>query len=74
MKDTKIQPRWSKRKIDEAYDHMKPYFKEDTKLQTMCAECPHFKSANHSYAECKGKMCFTFYLAYEYLEWSSSYD
>ena len=71
MQNTKIKPRYSQKQIDEAYQHMHPYLKEDKKLQTMCKNCPHYKGTDHNYDACLDKMCFTFYLAYE--EWYGSW-
>ena len=42
-------------------------------LREMCQNCEAYAGIEHDYAECKGKMCFNFYLAFEYLEWGNAF-
>ena len=71
-----VKPRWCSRKLEEAYDHIKPYLK-DTKstqpLRAMCQNCSKYNGKDHDFTACRNEPCFMFYLAYEYLEWSGSY-
>ena len=72
-----IQPQYCKRVLQESYEHIKPYLnnmRETKELRMMCRQCPHYHGKDHDYDTCKNKPCFQFYLAYEYLEWSKSYD
>ena len=47
----------------------------DTKeLREMCKNCEAYCGKTHDYSECRGKWCYKFWLAYRYLEWSSSWE
>ena len=43
--------------------------KKDTERQLNEA----YSGTERDYAECKGRMCFNFYLAFDYLEWSNAF-
>ena len=68
--------RTTEQKINECYEHILPYLKDENcskELRKMCDKCESYCGAEHDYVECKDNQCFKFYLAYEYLEWSGSY-
>lgn len=43
-------------------------------LREMCKNCEEYSGGNHDYRECRDKWCYKFWLAYRYLEWSSSWE
>ena len=57
--------------LEEAYQHIKPYLKYQVELPEMCKHCERYCGKNHDYDECTDMMCFKFYLAYVYLDWSN---
>lgn len=62
------------RQLKESYNHIKPYLKTCCpELEKMCSKCEKYCGKEHDYEECKDEMCFKFFLAFEYLEWSNSY-
>ena len=61
-------------KLEEAYEHIKPYLSSQNMLKEMCKNCEFYCGKNHDYEECRNKACFKCYLAYEYLRWSTSYE
>ena len=64
-------------KIEEAYEHIEPYLDDEEcteDLREMCKYCENYCGKKHNYKNCENMMCFKFYLAYEYLRWSSSYE
>ena len=66
----------TERQLNAAYHHMLNYFddKESTEeLREMCQNCEAYAGLEHDYTECKGRMCFNFYLAFEYLEWDNAF-
>lgn len=66
----------TERNLEEAYNHIKPYLsdKDCTKeLREMCKNCEAYYGDEHDYTECRNRMCFKFFLAFEYLNWSNSY-
>ena len=60
--------------IEEAYNHIKPYIKDDKELPEMCKNCEHWCGKDHDYDECRDNQCFKFYLAYVYLDWTNNSD
>ena len=76
MYDEYISARYHKtqQKIKETYRHLEQYLDEYETLKLMCQNCKHYDGNNHDYELCLDKMCFTFFLAFEYLEWSSSWE
>jgi len=62
------------RKLQEAYDHIKPYMKEQKSLSELCKQCEGWMGGYHDYEECRDKMCFKCWLAMVYLEWETSYE
>lgn len=67
----------TERKIKESYDHMKDYLDDlecTEELRDMCKHCERYCGKEHNYEHCKDMMCFKFYLAFEYLEWSGTYE
>ena len=42
-------------------------------LREMCQHCEAYAGIKHDYTECKGKMCFNFYLAFVDLEWRNAF-
>lgn len=66
----------TERNLEEAYNHIKNYMKhEDTteELKEMCSVCELYSGSEHDYEECRNKMCFKFWLAFQYLEWSNAF-
>ena len=66
-----------KRKLNEAYSHIKPYMDEPEEvgeLHEMCKHCERWSGKEHDYKECEDMMCFKFWLAYEYLCWETSWE
>lgn len=63
-----------KRKLQEAEEHIEPYIKEQKCLREMCKRCEQYCGKDHDYHECKDMWCYKFYLAYVYLEWSTSFE
>lgn len=64
----------TKYQLKESYNHIKPYLNSCCpELKTMCEKCERYCGKDHDYEECKEEMCFKFFLAFEYLEWSNSY-
>ena len=63
-----------KRKLSEAYAHIKPYIKDEMELKSMCKNCERYMGDNHDSNECYNIPCFQFYLAYVYLRWDTSYE
>ena len=71
-----FQERDTERQLNEAYNHMLNYFKDEEcteELREMCQNCEAYSGTEHDYTECKGRMCFNWYLACEYLEWSNTF-
>ena len=60
--------------MEEAYVHIKPYLKSQLELVEMCKYCEKYCGKEHDYEHCKEMMCFKFYLAYEYLNWTNNSD
>ena len=69
-----IRHRRTQQKIKETYHHLEQYLDEDETLKLMCQKCKYHDENNHNYELCLDKMCFTFFLAFEYLEWLSSWE
>lgn len=66
----------TERNIQECYEHIEQYLKNDTttaELRKMCAHCKKYCGKEHDFIECKDMMCFKFWLAYEYLKWCNSF-
>ena len=61
-------------RIEECYNHIMPYIKEEDELKEMCKNCGNWCGENHDYTECKNMMCFKFYLCFAYLEWMESWE
>ena len=64
----------TKQQIEESYNHIKPYLKDDTERRDMCLRCECYMAPEHDYEDCRDMPCFRFYLAYKYLEWLNSSD
>lgn len=62
------------RKIEESYNHIKPYLKEQTILKDMCSHCARYCGKQHNYEECLDMPCFKCFLGYSYLEWATSWE
>lgn len=63
--------------MKESYEHIKPYLNDldcTKELREMCKHCESFCGNKHNYEDCKDMMCFKFYLAFEYLDWSNGYN
>ena len=66
----------TKRQLEETYKHMSNYMKDEestAELREMCKYCERYCGMEHDYKECRDMMCFKFWLAFEYLEWSNSW-
>lgn len=66
----------TERNLEEAYKHISNYMKhEETteELREMCSVCELYSGPEHDYEECRNKMCFKFWLAFQYLEWSNAF-
>lgn len=63
-----------KRKLNDAYEHAMPYIEEYKILTAMCRRCERYMGKGHDYADCKNEPCFECFLAYAYLEWTTSYE
>lgn len=62
--------------INETYSHIESYLydlKSTEELREMCKNCEAYCGEQHNYEECRDKMCFKFFLAFRYLEWSNSF-
>ena len=66
----------TKIKLLETELHMKNYMDEENteELRKMCSRCEKYCGAEHDYKDCREEWCYRFWLAYEYFEWTSSYD
>jgi len=62
------------RKIEESYNHIKPYLKDQKILKEMCGHCERYCGKEHDYEECLQMPCFRCYLGYAYLEWETSWE
>ena len=65
------------RRMEEAYQHIKPYFKVERftkELRKMCQKCDAYCGMEHDYSECRDEQCFKFFLCYEYMSWSIPYE
>lgn len=49
------------------------YIDEFDELKEMCSHCEKWYGEKHDYTECLNSPCFTFFRAFEYLEFSNSY-
>lgn len=63
-----------KRRIEESYNHIKPYLDEEKELHLMCRDCERWNGKEHDYTECRDRPCFIFWLAFEYMYWSLGYE
>ena len=67
----------TRKQLDESYNHIKPYLNDESitpELRQMCLNCERYCGNEHDYTECCNMMCFKFYLAFEFLEWSNSFN
>lgn len=62
------------RKIEESYNHMKPYLKDQKILNEMCSHCERYCGKEHDYEECLQMPCFRCYLGYAYLHWKTAFE
>lgn len=65
------------RQLEETRAHMANYMHhEDSveELHAMCSHCEAFCGNEHDYAECEDRLCFKFWLAFQYLEWMNSWE
>lgn len=63
-----------KRKLDESYNHIKPYLKNQKILKDMCQYCGDYCGEDHDYEECLDMPCFKCFLGYAYLQWETSFE
>ena len=66
----------TERQLNEAYHHIQNYLGDEEsteELREMCQNCEAYAEIEHDYTECKGRMCFNFYLAFVYLEWGNAF-
>lgn len=62
--------------IEECRKHMEPYMQDQEnteELRQMCMNCESYCGKKHNYEECADKMCFRFWLSYEYLKWCNAF-
>ena len=64
----------TERQLDEAYNHISPYLKSQKELPEMCKHCERWCGQEQNYEECRGMMCFKFYLAFVYIDWVNNSD
>ena len=64
----------TERQLEEAYHNVIPYIRTQSELKEMCKHCEHYCGKEHNYEFCRDMMCFKFYLAFRYLEWSNNSD
>ena len=62
------------RKIEESYNHIKPYLNEQEILRDLCSWCEKYNGYKHNYEECLDMPCFKCFLGYSYLEWETSWE
>ena len=68
------------RHINESYQNIKNYLNEKyieknaPELLEMCKYCESWCGKSHDYLECRDRICFKFFLAYHYLEWTSTFE
>lgn len=62
------------RKIEESYNHIKPYLKDQKILAEMCGHCERYCGKEHDYEECRNMPCFKCFLGYSYLQWLTSWE
>lgn len=61
-------------KLEEVYQHMKPYMNRTEsvpELVAMCQHCERWTGCNHNYEKCRDMPCFKNWLGYAYLEWTT---
>lgn len=63
-----------KKKLEESYNHIKPYLKDQEILRDLCSWCERYNGRKHDYEECLDMPCFKCYLGYEYLRWQTSWE
>ena len=62
--------------IEECRKHMEPYMQDQEiteELRQMCMNCESYCGKKHNYEECADRMCFRFWLGYEYLKWCNAF-
>ena len=62
------------RKLDESYQHIKPYLASQEILKDMCSYCERYCGGDHNYEECLNMPCFKCFLGYSYLAWETSWE
>lgn len=62
------------KKLEEAYELIKPYIKEDPLLKELCPRCKKYIGQEHDYEECRNEVCFDMYLATTYLRWVTAWE
>ena len=68
-----IRYKTTKEQLDNDLYRIMMYIDDMNNLKEMCKECKKWKGKKHDYNECLNKPCFTFFRAFEYLEFSNSY-
>ena len=61
-------------KLKESFKNICSRLVENTELQKMCQTCEAYCGTKHDYSECKEKSCFRFFLAYNYLQWETTWE
>ncbi len=62
------------RQLEECYQHMKPYIKNNKILKEMCCRCENYCGEQHDYEECRNEPCFKCWLGLMYLDWYNSFS
>lgn len=64
------------RKLEEAYQHMKPYLNTESapELFAMCNLCEKWDGKAHDFSGCRNMPCFKCWLGLAYLKWETSYE
>lgn len=65
------------KKLLEVEEQLEPYMEDmeqTEELREMCKNCNSYCGEKHDYNKCKGKQCYKFWLAYEYLCWEDGYE
>ena len=69
----KIRYKTTKEALDNDLPRIMMYIDEFSGLKEMCSKCEKWRGKDHDYNSCLDTPCFTFFRAFEYLEFYNSY-